>query len=87
MTNTSERFRAVLDGSGLFAPAVCREYAWTAAYTTQDYLTLLGTHSDHRMLEPDVRRRLLDSIAQAIEAHGGTFQVPNVAVLSYARAT
>lgn len=86
MTNTSENFRAILDASGLFGAVTCREYPWTASYSTGEYRDLLGTHSDHRMLPDAQRLRLYDGIAAAIEAAGGRYDVPNVAVLAHAAA-
>lgn len=56
-----------------FDPPIDRTYAWTRTYSTADWLDLLRTHSNHRMLPPDRRERLLAAVAQAIDAHGGAY--------------
>jgi SAM-dependent methyltransferase len=61
------------------------EHPWSATYDTATYLELLTTQSDHRMLGPDRRRRLLDGVAAAIDAAGGAIPVEYVADLYLAR--
>jgi SAM-dependent methyltransferase len=63
------------------------EHPWSATYDTASYLELLTTQSDHRMLDPDRRRRLLDGVAAAIDAAGGEMPVEYVADLYLARRT
>jgi SAM-dependent methyltransferase len=61
--------------SGAFTPAEKRVFTGTQTYTRAEYVALLGTHSDHRMLADDVRARLHAAVGAAIDAHGGTVDV------------
>lgn len=49
---------------------------WEQTYTTHDWVALLGTHSDHRLLPDDVRRELHAAVANVIDRHGGSFVLP-----------
>ena len=62
---------AELDRSGRFGPAVFRRYEWELAYPTAAYLDVLRTYSGHRALDPERRRRLLDCVADLLEARYG----------------
>jgi SAM-dependent methyltransferase len=53
---------------------VDRRYPWVQAYTTEELLDLLGTHSSHRLLAPDQLDALLAEIGAAVDRHGGTFE-------------
>lgn len=68
-----------------YSPVQILRFPWSQVYTTAQYIGLLNTYSDHICLEPQVRTRLLDGIAAAIDAHGGTIERPYVAVLFLAR--
>jgi SAM-dependent methyltransferase len=61
--------------SGLFGTPVVSRYTWPQRYTTEQWLDLLGTHSDHRILPPTELEALLDGIGEAIEGLGGFFSV------------
>jgi SAM-dependent methyltransferase len=67
------------------APEV-RLYEWARDYTTEQYIELLQTHSDHILLPPAQRAALLDGVAAVIDAHGGAFGVPYSTRLCLARA-
>jgi SAM-dependent methyltransferase len=54
-----------------FELIVTEEFPWRRWYPTTDYLALLTTYSDHRMLDPDVLDRLLDEVAAVLDSHGG----------------
>lgn len=56
-----------LEYSGRFEPPVFRRYEWEQTYSSQQYVDLLSTYSDHRALEGIVRRRLLDCVASLID--------------------
>jgi SAM-dependent methyltransferase len=47
------------------------EITWEQRYTTAEWLTLLGTHSDHRMLPEEQRTRLHAAVGDVIDRHGG----------------
>jgi SAM-dependent methyltransferase len=50
-----------------------RDFPWAQAYTTAEWLDLLRTHSNHRLLEPDRLDRLLAAVADALDEHGGVY--------------
>jgi SAM-dependent methyltransferase len=66
---------AAVDKTGLFDPPEVRRYAWTARYSTDAWVAMLSTHSDHRLLEPAALSGLLDAVAQVIDAAGGELQL------------
>jgi SAM-dependent methyltransferase len=84
-TNTRENFLKLFGAAPDFRPAQCREYAWRREYETSQYLDLLRTHSDHRLLPADRLGSLLGAIGDAVEASGGRLGVDYVSVLCWAR--
>ena len=52
------------------------QLSWTRRYTRDEWLGLLGTHSDHRLLDPDTRTALHAAVGDAIDRHGGSFALP-----------
>ena len=52
------------------------ELRWERTYTSDEWIGLLGTHSDHRLLAPDHRAEVHDAVRAAIDAHGGSFTLP-----------
>jgi len=54
-----------------FTAITKRVVTWTQRYTTAEWVTLLGTHSDHRILPEAQRARLHAAVGRAIDAHGG----------------
>lgn len=68
-----------------FQKLECREYLKTRTYTADDYLLLIGTHSDHITLpEPD-RTRFYTGIRNAIVNAGGTITLYDKITLYLAR--
>jgi SAM-dependent methyltransferase len=63
-----------------------REYEWSRTYTARDYAALLQTHSTVRVLDPARRHALVEAVAQAIERHGNTFELPLVTRVYVARS-
>jgi SAM-dependent methyltransferase len=61
--------------SGLFDPVEHRRYLWKWSHTASSYADFLRTRSDHRIMEPAKLDELLREIAQAINDHGGQFDV------------
>jgi SAM-dependent methyltransferase len=49
-------------------------FTWTTSYTSAEWVQLLTTHSDHRMLPDKVRGQLHTEVAAAIDKHGGTLE-------------
>jgi len=61
--------------SGCYGPVAVRRYPWSHYYATSDYLGLLGTHSDHRMLPSDQREGLYKAIGDALERRGDGIEI------------
>jgi SAM-dependent methyltransferase len=59
--------------SAVFGEPEQWRFEWEKAYSRDQWLDLLPTHSDHRILEPDQLSALMDGIGDAIDAMGGTF--------------
>jgi SAM-dependent methyltransferase len=68
-------FEEWFSASGLFEPVEHRRYLWKWRHAASSYVDFLRTKSDHRMMEPAKRDALLADIAQAINTHGGQFDV------------
>lgn len=68
-----------------FGPATSRSYSSRRRYSTAQYLDLLRTYSDHRMLPPDQHDALLTAIATAIDRHGGELAIEYTTSLTWAR--
>lgn len=64
-------FRADLDASGLFEPVVQRSYPWQHRYSRDEWLELIQTRSNHVVLPPDRRARVVERVGQAIDQLGG----------------
>lgn len=60
-----------VDAAGRFGEVQVREYAWTRSFSAAEWIELLDTQSDHRVLDPAKRARLFDAIGDAIGALGG----------------
>lgn len=58
-----------------------RFYDWDRPYSTQEYLALLRTHSDHRLLPPKRLSALLEAIARVIDERDGSITHPYRVVL------
>lgn len=53
-------------------------FRWRQSYSTAELLQLIGTHSHHKLMPPDRRERLFAAVAAAVDAHGGTYELPYV---------
>ncbi len=62
-----------------------RRYPWTLRKRADDYVRLIDTYSDHRILCDETRARLYPAIRTAIEERGGLLERPQVAHLLLAR--
>lgn len=71
--------------SGYFNKLRVEQFAWSRWYNVQDYLALLDTHSDHRLLPAANKRALFDAIADILSRHGGGISKPYIAVLYLAQ--
>jgi SAM-dependent methyltransferase len=66
---------AGLDACAAFAPPEHRTVTWNRAYTRTEWVEMLGTHSDHRILPGERRTRLHRAVGDVIDRHGGTVDV------------
>ena len=57
----------------------------TRSFSAREYIALLGTYSDHIVIEESIRARFFDEIACAIERHGGRYTVYDTIDLQLAR--
>ena len=67
--------------SGRFKAPTIRRYPWSAVHTSEEYIRLLSTYSDHISLSGETRERLFASIRRLIDDHGGAIERPYLAVL------
>ena len=69
-------------GEDLFNEPLCRKYPWVAEYRAEEYITLLGTYSDHISLPEDERSKLFEEITKLIQdEYAGVVQKHYEAVL------
>ncbi len=81
----ASRWQEEIDQSHLFGPVSVQQFPWTQWYTTQQYLQLLETYSDHHVLPSENKRALFDGIAETLTRHGGGRNKPYLAVLYLAQ--
>lgn len=78
--------RHPLEGSDLFVDLEHRAHPWSWTLDTEQYIALLQTHSPHASLVPDVRERLVATIAEVVDAeYGGAVTEHYVAWAALAR--
>lgn len=70
-----------------FAETQISTYSWPHPYTTEAYIQLLGTHSDHIVLDEPVRRALFEAVAAVIAGHGDLLELEYVTTLALGRRT
>lgn len=87
--STNEWIRAretSINKSGLFEPVLVKQYPWAKAYSTESYLRLLNTYSDHLALDERKRQKLFEGIGELIEReYGGIITRPYLSVLYIAQ--
>jgi SAM-dependent methyltransferase len=83
-TAIADRVRQIVE-SGCFERPFTVTIPHEIVYNTEEYLGLLGTYSDHILLEPHVREALFDRLRTVVEAHGGEVTVPYETRLYLAR--
>jgi SAM-dependent methyltransferase len=70
-----------LRGCGGLTQPQTASFPWSRAYTRDQWLDELLTHSDHLALVPGVRKDLFAEIGATIDRFGGTFHMAYLAVL------
>lgn len=81
------RYVAEIDSSKLFGPVTLSRSPWSRTYASHEWLSLLQTQSDHRMLEAERLREVVSQVGRVLDASGGTITIgyEAVAVLSTRR--
>jgi SAM-dependent methyltransferase len=78
--------RDEIEASGLFTDVVVRRRLYTRTYSADEFIALMDTASDHRLLPEHVRKELHRRKRLRIEARpGGTVAMTNLALLHAAR--
>ena len=79
--NRSDRERQDrIEASGLFSVEAKHTYEWSHNYTSKDYVRLLDSYTDHRLLSAYDKQKLYDGVAMVIDCHGGIINLPYVTV-------
>lgn len=60
-------------------------YQRIRTFSAKEYITLLGTYSDHIAIEESTRKKFFDEIEKTIERHGGEMNIYDVIDLQLAR--
>ncbi len=68
-----------------FRDAEARLYRRVRTLPTEEYIGLLGTYSDHAVLEPGLKRRFEEEMRDAIDAAGGFINIYDTVALYLAR--
>ena len=76
-----ERTMASIHDSGLFSEPTMCDHPWVETYTTDRYVKLLESFSDHRNMDESARMQLIDEVRTVIDNHGGTIDRPLLATL------
>jgi trans-aconitate methyltransferase len=71
--------------SGLFSDVQAHTYLWSRDYTAEEYVRMLSTHSDHRMLSEPDRTRLFNELARLVDQFGGVVTREHATILHMAR--
>ncbi|HET7506532.1 MAG TPA: class I SAM-dependent methyltransferase [Kofleriaceae bacterium] len=84
IANVERRWVDEIDASGRFGPVHVGRFPWMVSMTTRGFLNLLDSYSDHALLPEDRRRGLYAEISDAVDGHGGRFELPYIALVCLA---
>lgn len=76
LAHTEAKWVAEIDASGRFGPVHVGRFPWSASYTSEEYVALLDTYSDHATQADDRRLPLYDAMRAAVERAGGSVEIP-----------
>jgi hypothetical protein len=82
--NKVERETMISD-SGLFCNLITKSYHYSLTYTSNKYIQLLGTYSDHIAQPEETKAILFTKIKEAIDNHGGIISIPYEVKAYFAR--
>lgn len=71
--------------SGYFKEVVVKQFPWSQWYDTDQYLDLLNTYSDHRLLNEETRTALLNQVTAILVDNGGGIEKHHIATLFVAK--
>jgi SAM-dependent methyltransferase len=74
-----------IGASDAFGPVQIVSFPWSTTYSTAEYVDLLLTYSNHRLLEPSALERLLAEVRRIVDAAGGVRPLRYEAVLCVAK--
>ena len=80
------RFVSELTGSGRFHDVRAQTYPWSSTFTSETFVDLLLTQSNHRLLVEDRRNALMEAVGDLVAGHGNVVTVPHATLLVLARA-
>jgi hypothetical protein len=83
--DADEDWENAIAGVERLGEAEIRRYEWDRRLSTGDYVGLLATASDVRLLDPGTREGLLDAVAAVIDGHGGSVRIRMRTLLYLAR--
>jgi len=72
--------------SALFGPVTISRHRWQTAYSSEAWIELSSTQSNHRMLDDATRDALFDRVREVVAAHGGIVDVEYTATAYLAKA-
>ncbi len=84
LADTEATWLGEINASGAFGAVDVGRYPWTATYTSDQYIALLQTYSDHATQPDDKRQPLYDAIRAAIDKRGGSVEIPYMTLLFFA---
>lgn len=76
LANTEAKWVAEIEASDAFGPVHVGRFPWTATYTTDQFIALIDTYSDHATQPDDKRLPLYDAMRAAIDDAGGSVAIP-----------
>jgi SAM-dependent methyltransferase len=78
--------RNEIERSGLFEDVRVARYLWISDFTADEYVEMMSTASDHRLMEPAKRQWLFSEMRRLINARpGGRIRKHNLTILHVAR--
>lgn len=83
--NAAQWLKREFAGSSDFTDVDARVFEWQQRYETEEFIALLGTHSDHITLPDAPRERLYSAIRATLEEAGGSFELTYQTLLCLAR--
>jgi SAM-dependent methyltransferase len=77
--------REEVEFSGYFDDVRIKRRVWTEEFTADEYVAMMSTASNHRLMEPQKRERLFAEMRRLIDERGGRIRKHNLTILHVAR--